>query len=120
VLVVGVPFPGAAFNSTLNGFGGSTRVPFFPASSLDIDQVMRTDARLTKVLRVSERHQVHLNFEVFNVFNHVSSTSVNTVAFRAEANVLSPIPYLGEGVASQGYPDGTNARRAQVSVRYIW
>ncbi|PWU12041.1 MAG: hypothetical protein C5B51_01475 [Terriglobia bacterium] len=120
VLIVGVPFPGAAFNSTLNGFGGSPRVPFMPPSSLDVDQIIRTDARLTKVLRISEGHQVHLNFEVFNLLNHVSSTSVSTVAYKAEGAVLSPVPHLGEGVASQGYPDGTNARRAQVSIRYLW
>jgi hypothetical protein len=120
VLVVGVPFPGAAFNSTLNGFGGSTRVPFLPASSLDIDRVVRTDARLTKIVKISERRQVHLNFEVFNLFNHVSSTGVNTVAFEAQDAILRPVPHLGEGVASQGYPDGTNARRAQVSLRYLW
>ena len=82
--------------------------------------MVRTDARLTKIVKISERRQVHLNFEVFNVFNHVSSTSVNTVAFEAQDAVLRPVPYLGEGVASQGYPDGTNARRAQVSLRYLW
>jgi hypothetical protein len=120
ILVSGVPFPGAAFNSTLNGFGGSTRVPFFPASSLDIDRVVRTDARLAKILKIAERYQVHLNFEAFNVFNHVTNTSVNTVAFEAKNGVLKPLSRLGEGVASQGYPDGTNARRAQVSVRFVW
>ena len=120
VLVSGVAFPGAAFNSTLNGFGGSTRVPFLPASSLDVDSVVRTDARLTKILRVRERWQVHLNFEAFNVFNHVSNTAVNTVAYEARGLVLRPVAHLGEGTASQGYPDGTNARRAQVSMRVMW
>jgi hypothetical protein len=28
-----------------------------------------------------------------------------------------PIPGLGTGTASGGFPDGTNARRAQVSLR---
>jgi hypothetical protein len=120
ILVSEVPFPGAAFNSTLNGFGGSTRVPFYPASSLPIDQVVRTDARLTKVIPLTERHVLRVNFEAFNVFNHVSDTAVNTLAFQASGGVLRPVPGLGQGVASQGYPDGTNARRAQVSVRFIW
>ena len=120
ILISGVPFPDAAFNSTLNGFGGSTRVPFYPTSSLPVARVVRTDARLTKILPLTERHQLHLNFEAFNVFNHVSSTAVNTVAFEASNGVLRPVPHLGEGVASQGFPDGTNARRAQVSARFIW
>jgi hypothetical protein len=120
VLVSGIPFPGAAFNSTLNGFGGSTRVPFLPASGLDVDRVVRTDARLTKILRIRDRHQVHLNFEAFNVFNHVADTSVYTVAYEAKDGMLRPVAHLGEGAASQGYPDGTNARRAQVSLRFLW
>jgi hypothetical protein len=120
ILVSGVPFPGAAFNSTVNGFGGSARVPFLPASSLPIDRVIRTDARLTKIFTLSERLQLHLNFEAFNVLNHVSDTAVNTVAFEAINLVLRPVPNLGQGVASQGYPDGTNARRAQVSARLMW
>jgi hypothetical protein len=120
ILVSGVPFPGAAFNSTLNGFGGSTRSPFDPPSSLDIDRIARTDARITKILRFAGRRQVHVNFEAFNVFNRVSNTSVNTAVYEARNGVLRPLPHLGEGVASQGYPDGTNARRAQVSLRAIW
>ncbi len=116
----GVPFPGAAFNGTLNGFGGDTRVPFWPASSLPIDQVLRTDARLTRIFALSERRQIHVNFEVFNLLNHVSDTAVSTVAFEAKNLVLRPVPGLGQGVASQGYPDGTNARRAQVSARVVW
>jgi hypothetical protein len=120
IFVSGVPFPGAAFNSTINGFGGSARVPFYPPNSLPIDQVLRTDARLTKIFALSERRQFHVNFEVFNVLNHVSNTAVNTVAFEALNLVLRPVAGLGQGVASQGYPDGTNARRAQVSARLIW
>jgi len=120
IAVSGVPFPNAAFNSTINGFGGSNRVPFYPASSLPIDQVARTDVRLAKVFAMGDRHQMHVNFEVFNLLNHVSNTAVSTEAFEASNLVLRPVPNLGAGVASQGYPDGTNARRAQVSARFIW
>jgi Carboxypeptidase regulatory-like domain len=120
IVVEGVPFPGAAFNSTINGFGGSTRVPFLPFASLPIDKVLRTDARLTRIIPLSEKINLHLNFEVFNILNHVSDTAVNTLAYQAKDQVLTPVADLGKGVASQGYPDGTNARRAQVSARIIW
>jgi hypothetical protein len=95
-------------------------VPFYPANSLDIDQVARTDARLTRIFIIQDRRQIHLNFEAFNLFNHMSNTAVNTLAFEAKNGVIRPLPNLGVGVASQGYPDGTNARRAQVSLRFIW
>ncbi|MBI1790817.1 MAG: TonB-dependent receptor [Acidobacteria bacterium] len=120
ISVSGAPFTGAAFNGSLNGLGGSSRVPFLPAASLDIDQVARTDARLSKILPFADRYQLYLNFEAFNVFNHVSNTSVNTQAYQASGGVLRPTARLGEGSASQGFPDGTNARRAQVSLRFVW
>jgi len=120
IFVSGNPFAGAAFNTSLNGFGGSSRVPFLPAASLDIDQIYRTDARLTKTLLFGDRYQLQLSFEAFNVFNHVSDTSVNGQAFQATAGALTPTPRLGEGSASQGFPDGTNARRAQVGLRFVF
>ena len=41
------------------------------------------------------------------------------VAF-LRSGVLSPTPGLGVGRASAGFPDGTNARRAQVSARFVF
>jgi len=118
--VVGAPFTGAAFNTSLNGLGGSTRVPFQPFSNLDIDKVFRTDARVSKLLPLTEQVRLYVNFEAFNVFNHVSDTFVNTEAFSSTGGVLTPTPGLGVGNQSQGFPDGTNARRAQVSLRVVF
>ena len=95
-------------------------MPFLPAASLDIDQIVRLDSRLSKILALTERYQLFLNFEAFNVFNHVSDTAVLTQAYQATAGVLNPTPRLGQGTASQGFPDGTNARRAQFSVRFVF
>ena len=120
IFVAGTPFPGAAFNTTLNGFGGSPRVPFLKPNSLDIDRVVRTDARLTRTVALNERWKMLLSFEAFNVFNHVSNTAVSTQAYELRNRVLTPSPGLGQGVASAGYPDGTNARRAQVSLRFTF
>jgi outer membrane receptor for ferrienterochelin and colicin len=118
--VVGAPFAGAAFNGSLNGLGGSNRVPFQPFSNLDIDQIYRVDARLTKAIPFTERVQLYLNFEAFNVFNTVSNTFVNTEAYSATGGVLTPSIGTGQGNQSQGFPDGTNARRAQVSLRVVF
>jgi hypothetical protein len=120
VNVIGAPFAGAAFNTTLNGFGGSTRVPFLPVNSLALDPVYRTDARLTRTVRMNDRFQLHLMFEGFNIFNHTYATSVITRAYDASGGVLTPAPRLGAASATGGFPDGTNARRAQAGVRVVW
>jgi outer membrane receptor protein involved in Fe transport len=120
VFVSGSPFAGAAMTGTLNGFGGSSRVPFWPAASLPIDQIYRADARIAKLIPIREHMQLQLNFEAFNLTNSIYFTSVNGQAFTAANGALTPTPRLGEGSASQGFPDGTNARRLQFSMRFVF
>ncbi len=120
MFVSGLQYPGMAFNTSLNGFGGSNQVPFLSRQSIPIDAVHRFDSRITKIFPIKERIQAHFNFEVFNTFNHVSNTVVNTQAFTATAGVIRPVAGVGNGTASGGFPDGTNARRAQISLRVIF
>ena len=120
IFVSGAPFAGAAFNNTLSGLGGSTRVPFEPRSSLRVDNINRLDARVTKVLPFTERMQVQLSFEAFNVTNSQYDTNVLSQAYQLSGGILRPTPRLGEGNQSAGFPDGTNARRAQFSARFVF
>jgi hypothetical protein len=106
--------------STLNGLGGTTRVPFLPLNSVNIDTLHRVDARLAKTLPFTERFKLDLYFEAFNVFNTISDTGVFNTAYTATGNVLVPFAQLGVGNASQGFPDGTNARRMQVGARFMF
>jgi hypothetical protein len=103
--------------STMNGSGGWSRVPFWPVSSIDIDRTYRVDARLSRSLPFSERVKGYLLFEAFNAFNTQYNTSVNTQAYSVTGNILKPVAGLGVGNSSQGFPDGTNARRCQVALR---
>ncbi len=117
IFVSGAPFPGAAFNSTLNGLGGSTRVPFLPRSYLDVGTISRLDLRLSKSVVAAERWRLMMLFEAFNVTNSQYDTAVRTQAYQASGGTLRPTPRLGEGTQSAGFPDGTNARRAQIGLR---
>ena len=118
--VSGSPFSGAAFNTTLNGFGGSNRVPFLPFSMLDLDQTYRLDARIARELPFTERVKGYLQFEAFNVTNTVTNTFRLTERYSASGGVISPTANYGSPTQSQGFPDGTNARRAQVSLRLVF
>jgi outer membrane receptor protein involved in Fe transport len=108
------------YTNSLNGSGGWNRVPFYPVNSLDIDQIYRVDARITRNVPINERVKALLMFEAFNAFNTISNTGVNTQAFSASAGVLKPVNGLGVGSSSQGFPDGTNARRMQVALRFTF
>ena len=120
-------FPGVTLaNSTINGSGGWSRVPFLPVGNLDIDQTYNVDARLTKVFAIGERYKLNIGFEAFNVFNTIHNTAVQTSAYTVNSGgILKPvltngISLLGLGTTSQGFPDGTNARRAQVLARFTF
>jgi hypothetical protein len=111
---------------TLNGSGGWSRVPFLPVSGINIDQIYNVDARLTRSLPLGERVKANLSFEAFNAFNTIHNTSVQTAAYSVSAGgILKPVTtngvsHVGDGSASQGFPDGTNARRMQVALRFVF
>lgn len=114
-------FPGVqlAYN-TINGSGGWNRVPFWPVSSVDIDRIYRVDARISRNLPITERVKASLIFEAFNAFNTQYNTYVGTTAYNISGNVLKPANGLGVGNQSQGFPDGTNARRMQAAIRLVF
>jgi len=123
ISVSGQQFPSAGsmlYTTTLNGTGGWNRVPFYPVSSLDIDRIYRVDARLSRNLPISERFKASLMFEAFDLFNTQYNTGVNLQAFSASGGILKPTAGLGLGNQSQAFPDGTNARRMQVGLRFVF
>jgi len=120
VTVSGAQFTGQAFNTTLNGLGGATRVPFLQRQSLPLDPIRQVDARIAKVIAIKERVRMMAMFEAFNLSNSQYNTSVQSQAYSASRMVLTPTARLGEGSASAGFPDGTNARRLQFGLRFAF
>jgi hypothetical protein len=117
----------SANNGTLNGYtsgGLGGRVPFLPINSLDVGPQSKIDARLSKLFPIGERVRAMFTFDAFNVLNHRFFTSVNNrmyvYALTAGVPTLTYQSNVGQGTASQGFPDGTNARRLQIGVRVTW
>jgi hypothetical protein len=126
------------FTGTLDGLGGDSRVPFLPNNPLHSDPITRGDARLSKTFPIRENMPLTLLFEVFNLTNTISNTGVLTSGFQAANKGTAAVPNFviapcgsatattcapttpGLGSSSAGFPDGTNARRAQVGVRFTF
>jgi outer membrane receptor protein involved in Fe transport len=116
----GNAFPGALSSGSLNGLGGGfSRVPFQPVDNLDLDRIYKVDARLAKKLPFTERVTGYLQFEAFNVFNTPYDTGRRSAEYSLNTsnNTLVPIASYGTGNSTAASPDGTTARRAQVSFR---
>ncbi len=103
----------------LNGFNGNFRVPFLPVNSLYTPWVQTENFRLTKFIPLPwERVKLSFNFEAFNIANNWSPTSMTLQAFTEAKGILTPTPAAyGVGSGDGGFPDGTQARRLQISGR---
>lgn len=117
------------YTGTLSGSGSWNRVPFDPVNSLSLGSQYTVNGRLARTLSFGERIKATVAFEAFSILNRQFATAVNTIAYLSVSPIASglingphfgtlmPVPGLGTGIASQGYPDGTNARRAQLAFR---
>jgi hypothetical protein len=110
--------------SYIDGFTGNSRVPFLPVNSILTPAGYRADARISKFIpiKIGDRDtKLSLNFEAFNVSNSWSPTSMTTKEYVAAKGVLTQqVGSYGQGSADGGFPDGTQARRMQISARYTF
>ena len=116
------PVTGMLYSAdALDGFNGNFRAPFLPVDSLYTPWVQQENFRLTKIIPIWERVNLSLNFEAFNIANNWSPTSMTTQAYTEAKGVLTPTPTaFGVGSGDGGFPDGTQARRLQVSARIVF
>jgi hypothetical protein len=121
IRVVSAGPSGLLSTSYIEGIAGNSRVPFLPVDSILTPASYRADARISKIIpfSVMDRElRLALNFEVFNVSNSWTPTSIATQEYTATKGVLTPTPTAwGYGTADGGFPDGTQARRMQISAR---
>jgi len=117
------PVAGMLYSAdALDGFNGNFRVPFLPVDSLYTPWLQQENARLTKIIPLPrEGMRLSLNFEAFNVANNWAPTSMATQAYTEAKGVLTYTPTaFGYGLSDAGFPDGTLARRLQVSARFTF
>ena len=116
------PVSGMFSNYSLNGSGLSSRVPWLPVNNYRYPSAYRSDARLTKAIPFRERYHLDLNLEVFNLANTWSASGYNSNRAYSEAKgVITATPqllYVPSGDALP--PDGTQARRLQISARFTF
>lgn len=117
------------YTTSLNGSGGWNRVPFEPVGNLTLPQQHTFDARVARTFSFSERFKGTVAFEAFNILNQQYATMVNAVQYVSvaplaaglingpQSGVMKPVPGFGAGIASQGFPNGFNARTSQLMFR---
>ena len=125
IQITGTPVTGMFKTSSINGTGLSTRVPFLPYNSYYLPAQYHTNARISKIIPLGaddSPRRLILNFEMFNVSGSWAATSYKSSIGYTEANgILTASPQnLYIPSADAGFPDGTQAKRMQVSGRIVF
>jgi hypothetical protein len=109
VVVQGQQFSGATmdYTTSLDGSGMWNRVPFEAIGSLHTGSVYNVDARLARSL--------------VNAIAYVSAAPLASGLVNGPtAGVIKPVASAGQGLASQSFSDGTNARRLQLALKFVF
>ena len=133
-VVTGIPFSTPdgkqwqAFGFNLFGQSGSSLAPNVPRNNNTGDANYAVDMRLSRVFHIGERYALELLGEGFNVFNHSNFNQYNSTLYNAgPTTAATPMttPVAITTVATFGMPfgdgvppDGTGARRFQLSARF--
>jgi Carboxypeptidase regulatory-like domain len=131
-----LPFLGTDGN-TYNGFGGlmgqgtggdHDLLPTVGRDSLAGPANYSLALRLSREFRVSERFRMEALAEGFNVFNHSNYNGFNDTIYTAAATtnttplatpvMLTPTAGYLAPISDSSPPDGTNARRLQLAMRF--
>ena len=136
VNVPSIPFLGGD-GAVYNGFGGlrgqgsagdRNLLPTVARNGLVGENNFRVDLRIARDFSFSERLKFEVLAEGFNIFNRSNYNSFFTTAFNAAATTnatplsnpvaLTPVATFFRPNGNGSQPDGTNARRFQLSARF--
>ncbi|HLK63625.1 MAG TPA: carboxypeptidase regulatory-like domain-containing protein [Bryobacteraceae bacterium] len=136
VSVPSIPFV-APDGNTYNGFGGllgqgsggdRNLLPTVGRNTLAGPANYALALRVSREFRMTERIRVEALAEGFNVFNHSNYNGFNDTLYTAAATsnttplatpiVLTPTAGFNAPVSDSSPPDGTNARRLQLALRF--
>jgi len=112
----------------LFGQPGSSLAPNVPRNNNTGEANYAVDMRLSRTFHINERYALELLGEGFNLFNHSNFNQYNSTLYNvgpttAATPMTAPVPMttvatfgmpFGDGVP----PDGTGARRFQLSARF--
>jgi hypothetical protein len=109
------------YTNSIDASGGWNRVPFQAVGSLTTGSNQYTvNGRVTRTLPFTERVKGMLMIEAYNVLNNQFITGINTLAYTVTSGVAKPAPGVGVGIAADGYPYGSSARRCQIAFRLVF
>jgi hypothetical protein len=110
--------------SGLNGSGGATYLPQLGRNTLQLRRDIVDDARLSKAIPFTERYNLELRADLFNVANHENVSAVGTTAYNLGGTAAAPTATYN---TTLGIPTSINSsgflytpREIQISARFLF
>ena len=92
----------------LNGTSGDSRFPLLGRNSFRLPSLSNLDLRLSKRFRFTEKYNLELLAEAFNVFNRTQVFGVNSLLYTLITNTTPLGTAVGSCPAGTVVPTGTN------------
>ncbi|MGI8642035.1 MAG: TonB-dependent receptor domain-containing protein [Pyrinomonadaceae bacterium] len=106
----GRPFDGGVSGTSLNRTNGDNRFPLNTRNAFRLPSLQNLDLRLSKRFRFTERYNLELLAEGFNVFNRTQVFGQNSTLYTRNGNVLTFNPIFGSVTTT----DSTLYRERQI------
>ena len=108
--------------SSINGAGGSNRLPFQVRNAYESPRTFNVDLRVSKKFHIVERFKLELFGDFFNLANHVNITSVGSTLYRTGGTGLAPtLTYdTSFGVRTASSNTLVAQRQIQVGAKLHW
>lgn len=107
---IGRVYDGNVSGQTLNGTFGDNRSPLNERNAFRLPSLINLDVRLSKRFKFTERYNLELLAEGFNVLNRTHIFSVNTIQYTRSGNILNFNPSFGQVTGT----DSTLYRERQI------
>jgi hypothetical protein len=114
----GLPFSGGVSGNgpgtTLGviGANGSGRVPFLGRDNFRFPNIFDTDLKVARSFHIKERLQFEVSAEVFNLFNNLNVTGLNTTLFSGNAGTSPDLVHGTPAIQTLTYQSSFNTLTA--------
>jgi hypothetical protein len=129
----GVPYTATLTGNTPNtaristgvlGAGGSNRLPSIERNAFHLPTTANVDLRVSRAFRLSGEHRIEGILDVFNLFNRLNHTAVNTLMYTVGGTVAAPTltynPTFGSLTNANSNYFVFTPRQVQLAVRYTF
>jgi hypothetical protein len=129
----GVPYTATLTGNTPNtaristgvlGAGGSNRLPSIERNAFHLPTTANVDLRVSRAFRLSGEHRIEGILDVFNMFNRLNHTAVNTLMYTVGGTVAAPTltynPTFGSLTNANSNYFVFTPRQVQLAVRYTF